>query len=218
MTELRDTIAPHLVTSTIHTALANARKLGEPWKALAEEYLGQTEALLKGLDAHAMKMLKQYVQCTHELETMKKQVLASLDTLADSLWESRGRNPHDPLVAIFSPDTPSFFFDWSIGQPADRVDALLEFLTSCTLTDGVAPDALTELQALLPHYRELGETARGLRARLDVFDKLVETFSRVGHVQYSRLRRRLRVDGYDIFDIRNVFPDIPGQSTMGTLS
>lgn len=77
---------------------------------------------------------------------------------------------------------------------------------------------MEEIQALLPKFQAACESARALQARLEVFEKMTESFARLGHVQYTRTRRRMRVEGFHSLEIRAVFPDIPGNEGTSTLA
>jgi hypothetical protein len=213
-------IAPHAIITTIVASVANARKRGDPWKALAEEYLGPTEALLKRIDAMGFELLRRHAAPARAMSEMNEKVLTLLERLAESVWEDRGQLPQDPLVGILSSGMPSFFFDWEVGRPADRLEVMLELLEGDLDLTGRSEDtkaAVESLRALLPEFRAMNEETRAFRAKSEVLDKMAGTIARAGHVQYSRLRRKLRNDGFDRSDILAVFPDIQGVPTAGTM-
>ncbi len=215
-----DTIALDAVIATIFVSLTNARNRGDPWKALAEEFLGPAEAILKRINVTRLDLLRQHAGPASELTEWNQKVLALIETFADAIWERRGQTSQDPLLSILAPGTPNFFFEWKIGEATDRIEVLLDVL----MADMCAGAEMNESQAaadnmrnILPEYRALCEKVRANRAKLEVLEKVAETVARTAHVQHSRLRRRMRADGFDPFEVRKVFPDIPGASISGTL-
>jgi hypothetical protein len=215
---LNETISPESVSSTILVALANARRRGDPWKSAAEELLGPTEVLLKRTNESSMNTLRKLASAGINVEKANQKMQQLFETVTDALWESRGMMAQDPLMPILSDGTPSYFFDWTIGQSSDRVETIIEFLTAYIPSDGPAKDAVVEIRSMLPEYRAECESMRVLRCTISIYEKMFEIFTRNGHVQYSRLRRRMRADGFDAFEIRSVFPDITGNSATGTLN
>jgi hypothetical protein len=218
VSESSDIVSPEAVSSTIFIGLANARMRGDPWKPLAEEHLGDVEVLLKRSKKLAMETVRLFATAATKVDGLDKKLLALFEKLTESLWEVRGRMHQDPLLSVLTPGTPSFFFEWPIGHSFDRFDAVLGFISTCVSADGPEHAAIVEIQVLLPEYHAACETARALLAKINVFEKMTESFARLGHVQYSRLRRRMQADGFDSAEIRNVFPDIPGKRGTSTLA
>lgn len=212
-----DQFAADAITSTILIALANARDRGDPWKTYTEQHLAWSEALLKRNQAMSIKTIREFSGALENVELMDRKVLRGFEQLAQAVWEMREQDQQDPLVAILSPGTQSFFFEWPVGHASDRVEALLEFLEPLLVEKGQDHSALAEVRGLIPEYRAACEKARALQSKLEILDKMTDSIARRGHVQYSRLRRRMRAEGFDAFDIRSVLPDIPGGSMTGTL-
>lgn len=212
-----DQITADAITSTILLALANARHRGDPWKTFTEQHLAWSEALLKRSRSMSMKTFAELSVVAANVELMDRKVLLGFEQLADVVWDMREQDTQDPLVAILSPGTQSFFFEWPVGHASDRVEAVLEFLEPWLAKNGHDDAALTEVRELLPEYRAACEKARTLRSKIEILDKMAESIARRGHVQYSRLRRRMSAEGFDAFEIRSVLPDIPGGSMSGTL-
>lgn len=212
-------VLPESVTRIITIALKNAQAKGDPWWPLAEECLRPAEHLLTRIEVIRLDLLRKHAGPARAMTDMHENVLALLERLADAVWIERGQSPQDPFISILSPGTPHFFFDWNLGHPIDRLDILLELFdsenTPRAQSDEIAA-ILTEIRTLLPEFRELNEAVRASRAKLEVLQKAMDVVARVGHVQYSRLRRRMRADGFDAFEVRKVFPDIPGAS--GTMA
>lgn len=214
-------MVPQVVVSVIFEAIANAYGRGEQWQAVAEEYLGTTERVLKNIEKIRQELSQNQADPVRAMLEMNETAFALLERFADAVWIERGQSQQDPFISILSPGTPNFFFDWPIGRPVDRLELLLDLFTGDDAPwkqNAEIMGIVAEIRMLLPRYRVLNETIRGFRAKLEVLDKAREVVARVGHVQYSRLRRRLRADGFDAFEIRKVFPDIPGTSMVGTLS
>ncbi len=212
-----DQLAADAITSTILIALANARGRGDPWKTFTEQHLAWSEALLERIRKMAMKTLTEFSVAAANVELMERKVLLGFEQLADAIWEMREQDTQDPLVAILSPGTQSYFFEWPVGHAGDRVEAVVEFLEPLLAEQGHDDAALAEVRPLLPEYRAACEKVRALRSKLEILDRMTDSIARRGHVQYSRLRRRMRAEGFDAFDIRSVLPDIPGGSMTGTL-
>ncbi|HRI67514.1 MAG TPA: hypothetical protein PK156_24890 [Polyangium sp.] len=218
--EIHSTIDPDAVTQVISTALVNARKRGELWQSLGEEFLGTTEQVLKNLQQMRLNALRLEATPAREIAEMNDKVLDIFERLADAVWVERGESAQDPYISILSPGTPSFFFDWAIGRPADRLELLLELFTHSGTPETQSSEVtqiLAEIQGILPELRRKTDAVHVFRAKLEALEKLTEFIARVGHVQYSRLRRRMRTEGFDAFEVRMVFPDIPGTSMAGTL-
>lgn len=205
------------IIATLFLSLHRARARGEPWRAFAEEFLGPTARILRRIDQARATLLRQHEPPARKLQAMNHTVLLLLDRFADAIWQERGEDQRDPILVLLAPGTPSFFFDWQVGQPSERLDVLLEVL----LGDAPLPAATSaagEIHALLPEYRLLCEEVRALAARLEMLEKAAETVARVGHVQHARLRRRMRAEGFDSLEVRRVLPDIPNTSALDTLS
>lgn len=218
--DIQIAIPPEAVTHALSIALTNARARGEPWQPPAEEYLGTLESVLKSVEIIRLDLLRRLVAPARAMNEMNEAVLALLERLADAVWVERGQSPQDPFISILSPGTPNFFFDWTIARPTDRLDILLELFTGETRSgtqSAEVAEVIHEIRALAPGFRVQNELVHAFRAKLDVLEKVTEVMARIGHVQYSRLRRRMRADGFDNFEVRKVFPDIPGASTTGTL-
>jgi hypothetical protein len=211
-------VLPDTVSSTIFVALANARMRGNPWKDLADEHLGDIEALLKRTKKSALETVRAYASATDKVDALDKKMLQLIEKFADAVWVARGSKHQDPLLSILTPGTPSFFLDWPTGHSGDRVEAVLEFVVGHVAAGGPEHDVIAEIQAFLPEYRATCDSARSLRAKVNVFEKMAETYARLGHVQYSRLRRRMQADGFEPTEIRNVFPDIPGRRGNSTFA
>lgn len=211
-----DTVAAVDVVGTIHLSLANARRCGDPWKSLAEEYLGATEKLLLKTES----MMRDVIAChgvAKQAETeMKDAILLLLESVADALWEHSKNEPIDALMNIISPDTPSFLFHWEIGQPTDRLEILLGLLSKDTVPSLEGDTSIQEIMAILPEFHARCEASRKYRAQAAVLEKAMSSIARAGHVQHSRLRKRMRADGFDPFKVREVLPDVPGQSMSST--
>jgi hypothetical protein len=219
--EPQSTIVPDVVERVIFTAIVNARRRGDQWQALAEEYLGTTEQVLKNIEKTRLELLRNQAAPARAMLEMNENALALLERFADAVWIERGQSQQDPFISILSPGTPNFFFDWPIGRPVDRLELLLDLFArddSPWLQNSEIATMVGEIRALLPQFRVANEAIRTFRAKIEVLDKAKEVVTRVGHVQYSRLRRRLRADGFDAFEVRKVCPDIPGASMVGTLS
>lgn len=217
--DTQSTIAHDAVSRVLSVALANARARGAQWQSLADEFLGSTELALKNIEKIRLELLRNQSAPARAMSEMNERVLALLERLADTVWAERGQSPQDPFISILSPGTPNFFFDWTIGRPVDRLDILLELFGGDAIPSVQSAEVaaiLGDIRALLPEFRMLNEDVRAFRARLDVLEKSSEVVARVGHVQYARLRRRMRAEGFDAFEVRKVLPDIPGASS-GTL-
>lgn len=213
-------IVPEVVARVISVALANARARGDQWQTLAEEFLGTTELVLKNIDKISLEMLQNQAGPARVMSEMNETVLALLERLADAVWIERGQSSQDPFISILSPGTPNFFFEWPIGRHVDRLEILLELFAGEETPWAQSAEVVaivSDIRAIVPQFRVLNESICAFRAKLEVLDKAMEVVARVGHVQYSRLRRRMRAEGIDAFEVRKVFPDIPGASTTGTL-
>lgn len=214
-------VMPDAVAQVIYAALANARARGEPWQALAVEFLETTELALRRIETLRREMLRSHAAPAREMSEMNEALLALLERLADAVWLERGQSPQDPFISILSPGTPNFFFDWPVGRPADRIEVLLDLLAYDDASWSPESDVgaiKSEIRALIPKFRTLNEVVISFRGRLEMLEKSFEVIARIGHVQYARLRRRMRADGIDAFEVRQVFPDLPGASTTGTLA
>lgn len=208
-------VLPEAISRIITTALENAQAKGDPWWPLAEECLRPAEHLLTRIEEIRLDLLRKHAAPARAMTDMQETVLALLERLADEVWTERGQSPQDPFISILSPGTPHFFFDWNLGRPIDRLDILLELFSSENTPwaqNAEIAAILIELRTLMPEFRELNEAVRSSRAQLEVLQKAMDVVARVGHVQYSRLRRRMRADGFDAFEVRKVFPDISGAS------
>jgi len=212
-----EAISPDAITATIFLSLTNARARGEPWKALAEEFLGPTAWILRRINKARDLLVQQHKAPALRLQRMNGQVIVLLESFADALWKERGQDQRDPLLAMLAPGTPSFFFEWEVGLPPDRLDVLLDLLMEDAAVSSSAQLA-QEIRALLPEYRALCEEVRALSAKIELLEKAGETIARAGHVQHSRLRRRMRSEGFDPTEVRRVFPDVPGVSISDTFS
>lgn len=213
-------IVYEVVARVLLVALVNARVRGAQWQTLAEEFLGTTEVTLQSIDRIRFTLVRQQAEPARVMSEMNETVLALLERLADAVWSERGQSTQDPYISILSPGTPNFFFDWPIGRHVDRLEILLELFAdekTSTVQSEEVVTILAELRAMIPQFRVVNESVRAYRAKLEVLEKAAEVVTRVGHVQYSRLRRRMRAEGFDAFEVRQVFPDIPGASTTGTL-
>lgn len=218
MAGTNELVSPDAVSSTLFIGLANARVRGDPWKPLAEEHLGEFETLLKQSKKSSFEAVRLYASAADKVDSLDKKVLFLCEKLAESLWTARGNKNQDPLLSVLTPGTPSFFFEWSIGTSSDRVEAVVAFVANYVANGTAEHAALVDIQAFLAEYRQATESARALRAKIDVFEKMIETFARLGHVQYSRLRRRMQAEGFDPDEIRQVFPDIPGKRISATFA
>jgi hypothetical protein len=221
VSETKEHLSTDTITATLFLSLSNARARGEPWKALAEEYLGPAVLLLKRINRMRAALLQRQEQPARRLQKMNTRILPLLETFADALWQQRGHDQRDPVLTVLAPGTPNFFFEWQLGQPPDRLDVLLDVLTGDSLSNTqteATRAAAGKILALLPEYRVLCEDMRSLSAQLAILDKAADTIAPAGHVQHSRLRRRMRADGFDPFEVRRVFPDIPGVSISDTWS
>lgn len=147
---------------------------------------------------------------------MKDAILLLLESVADALWEHSKNEPIDALMNIISPDTPGFLFHWDVGQPADRVEILLGLLSKETVPSLEGDSSIQEIMAMLPEFHVRCEASRKYRAQAAVLEKAMSSIARAGHVQHSRLRKRMRAEGFDPFKVREVFPDVPGQSMAST--
>lgn len=217
---MQSPLAYDVVARVLFQALANARTRGVQWQTPAEEFLGTTESVLRRIDTIRFDLLRKHAEPARAMAEMNETVLALLERLADAVWMERGQSNQDPFISILSPGTPNFFFDWTIGRHVDRLEVLLELLSGGEKAQAQGDEVVTilaEIRTILPQFRVLNESVRAYRAKLEVLEKAAEVVTRVGHVQYSRLRRRMRADGFDAFEVRQVFPDIPGASTSGTL-
>lgn len=215
--DLQSTIAHEAVSRVLAMALANARARGAQWQTLAEEFLGTTEQVLQNVEKIRQELLRNQGAPARAMSEMNEKALALLERLADAVWAERGQSPQDPFISILSPGTPNFFFDWTIGRPVDRLDILLDLFGGDSIPSVQSAEVaaiLGEIRALLPEFRVLNEATRAFRAKLELLEKSSEVVARVGHVQYSRLRRRMRAEGFDAFEVRKVFPDVPGASAI----
>jgi hypothetical protein len=215
--ERSDATSTEAITATIFLSLIRARARGEPWKTLAEEFLGPTALILKKISKTRAALLRQQEQPAQRVQAMNQKVLLVLERFADAIWKERGEDQRDPILAVIAPGTPSFFFEWEVGEPPDRIDVLLDVLMGDAPLP-TATSAAAELRALLPEYRALCEELRALSVRRDLLNKAAEAVARAGHVQHSRLRRHMRAEGFEAEEVRNVLPDIPNVSTSDTLS
>lgn len=217
--DIQSPIAHEVVAGVLLSGLANARARGELWQQLSEEFLGNIEQILRTIEETRLELLRKQAAPARAMAEMNETVLALLERLADAVWAERGQSPQDPFISILSPGTPNFFFDWPIGRPVDRVEAMLGMLATgkTPLTQSPEVEAIVqEAQLLLTEFRTLNESVRVFRAKLGILEKAAEVVARAGHVQYARLRRRLRAEGFDAGEVIKVFPDMPGVST-GTL-
>jgi len=205
------------IIATILISLNNARARGEPWKSLAEEFLGPTAWILRKINKERATILKRHEPPARRLQAMNQRVLVLLESFTDAIWKERGEDQRDPILVVLAPGTPSFFFEWDVGLPPDRLDLLLDVLVGDTSGPAVTRVG-EEIRVLLPEYRALCEEVRELSAKLAILDKGAETIARAGHVHHSRLRRRMRADGFEPSEVRRVFPDIPNFSTTDTLT
>lgn len=223
MPESKDTPAPivaEAVVRVIQLGLANARMRGEQWQTLAEEFLESTELALRNIDRIHLELLRNQSAPAREMSEMNEKIIELLERLADAVWIQGGQSPEDPYISILSPGTPHFFFEWPIGRHVDRLEILLELFAdkeTQRAQSGEVRTVIAELQAMLPQFHVLNESVRAFRAKNQVLEKATEVVARVGHVRYSRLRRRMIAEGFDVGEVKKVFPDIQGTSTPGTL-
>lgn len=218
MQEVNEAISVEAVTSTIFRALVNARNRGDPWEGRARHFLGRAEELLKRTVALGTTTTIELADASASADAMGQQILILVETLREKLCEMSDREQQDPLVAILSPGTVTFFFDWPIGHQFDRVNSIIDLIDPYAPASGDGRAAIVEIRGMLPEYRALCDRMWGLRCKLDMLTKSHESFARLGHVQYSRLRRRMRADGFEPDDIRGVFPDIAGRTATATFA